>query len=151
MPRPDSRYRGRATWFRGLWPRRCHGDGELVRTYRSNYGLPEGVVDADDIRRHLDLERRLTSELLESTPDSRLQIFETCYTELYARLPWLANTGAEPDPERWARLIGHRSKQVYEVGAGNGALAAALAASGRTSWLLTCRANEAALGMRKTD
>lgn len=96
-------------------------DAELVARYEANYGL--SGVTPDQPRRHLALERALTQKLLESTPEDRWEVFETCYDELYAGLPWLAGTGGQTDADRWGRLVGREPAEVYEVGSGAGALA----------------------------
>lgn len=102
----------------------------ILARYRTTYGLAEGSVSYADIFDHLELELRLTAELLASTPSTRTQTFERCYNELYEKLPWLAGVGAEPDSDRWLALLGKRPQHVYEVGSGSGKLARALVAAG---------------------
>lgn len=104
----------------------------LLKRYRSNFAIPpsQPLTEAQ-VRRHLDLERALTRELLASSPETRWETFERCYSRLYAELPWL-NAG---EPTRhvlgdWPTLIGPPPRRVYEVGSGSGALARALAAEG---------------------
>ena len=105
---------------------------ELLKRYRSNYAIPTSrPLTEAEVRRHLDLERALTRELLASSPETRWETFERCYSRLYAELPWL-NAG---EPTRhvlddWPTLIGPPPRRVYEVGSGSGALARALAAEG---------------------
>jgi 2-polyprenyl-3-methyl-5-hydroxy-6-metoxy-1,4-benzoquinol methylase len=116
---------------------------ELVARYRGIYGVPTGAPLTEAmIRRHWDLERRLTRELLDSSPGDRWETFERCYTTLYRELPWLNE--AAPDPVEaaalygdWPRYLGPAPKDVYEVGSGNGALARFLAERG-----YRCRASE---------
>lgn len=103
---------------------------DLVARYRRNYGLPTAPLTEEQIRRHLALERRLTAELLASTPATRWETFERCYGELYRELAWLHDA----DPTRplggWPRLIGPPPRRIYEVGAGQGGLARALVGHG---------------------
>jgi len=116
----------------------------LVARYRANYGLPDSVPVTDaTVLGHWQLERRLTQELLASTPQTRAATFERCYSELYGALPWLrqegeaarATTAAEHGI--WPLLIGPPPCEVYEVGSGDGSLARYLAGLG-----YTCRATE---------
>lgn len=104
----------------------------LLRRYRSNFAIPpsQPLTEAQ-VRRHLELERALTRELLASSPETRWETFERCYSRLYAELPWL-NT-AQPPPHvlgDWPTLVGPPPRRVYEVGSGTGALARALADEG---------------------
>lgn len=113
---------------------------DLVERYRAAMGLPADVpLREQDVHAHWDLERRLTAELLASTPETRWEVFERAYTELYGgALPWLG--GGDPEGELtarrgeygdWVALVGtDRPLDVYEVGAGSGGLARALAAAG---------------------
>lgn len=100
----------------------------LLRGYQDNYGAPH--VTWDMAQEHLALETRLARELRESKPAERAEVFERCYNELYASLPWLASTGAEPSVGVWRDLLGPPPQHVYEVGSGSGKLAMALATSG---------------------
>ncbi len=103
---------------------------EVADRYRSNYGLAEQSVSAEQVAFHLDLEKRLTQELLVSTPANRWDVFERAYSDLYEQLPWLVDTGGEVDVARWSKLIGPAPRRVYEVGSGHGDLARALAEAG---------------------
>lgn len=118
---------------------------DLIDRYKANYGIPaEAPVSEDMILRHWDLERTLTSELVRSTPENRWEVFDHCYTTLYAELEWL-NRWAGADPTHasveaiadWASLVGEPPKRVYEVGSGKGDLVRYLAEMGHD-----CRATE---------
>jgi 2-polyprenyl-3-methyl-5-hydroxy-6-metoxy-1,4-benzoquinol methylase len=67
---------------------------------------------------------------LDSAPDDRWDTFARCYNRLYSALPWLADTGGDPDGNLWSSLIGDSGSRIYEVGSGAGRLATALADSG---------------------
>ena len=111
---------------------------ELVRRYKANYGIPDRApITEDMVRHHWSLERRLTAELLASDAAHRWRVFERCYSTLYSELPWLnelseqgSSESAADDAGVWSRLIGPPPKRVYEIGSGNGRLAAALADRG---------------------
>jgi SAM-dependent methyltransferase len=119
---------------------------ELVRRYKANYGIPaDAAVSEDMVLRHWDLEKRLTIQLLESTPSNRWQVFERCYRILYAELDWLNRLSARIpslDTQRrvyedWISLVGSPPKKVYEVGSGKGDLIRCLAEHG-----FQCRGTE---------
>jgi len=104
---------------------------ELVLRYRKNYGLSESI-DAKHVATHRDLEAELTRRLWASTPVNRWQVFDDCYTTLYASLPWLNGSGTESrwaKPGPWGRLLKKPSK-VFEVGSGSGELIRCLASLG---------------------
>lgn len=104
---------------------------EMLARYRATYALGDDVeLTVEQASEHLRLERKLTAELLDSSPAGRWDTFERCYNELYTALPWLIDAGGIPDAASWGALIGPAPKRVYEVGSGTGALARALAASG---------------------
>jgi 2-polyprenyl-3-methyl-5-hydroxy-6-metoxy-1,4-benzoquinol methylase len=105
-------------------------NGSVVARYEANYGLPSGSVSAEQVRSHLELERRLTRELLASLPVQRWETFERCYDELYVQLPWLVGAGGPADTEHWKRLIGRAPQRIYEIGSGAGEFARALALAG---------------------
>ena len=106
-------------------------DDDLLERYRSNYGLDDGVdLSIEQVRHHLDLEQRLTAELLESSEDERWRTFERCYDELYRGLPWLTGTGGAADPSPWMATLGRPPRRIYEVGSGAGKLARMLAEAG---------------------
>jgi len=118
---------------------------ELINRYRSNYGIPiEVALTEDIILEHWNLEKQLTKELLDSTPTTRWDIFERCYTTLYSKLEWL-NQYIDRDKEisseilykDWVYLIGAPSKNIYEVGSGRGELISYLASLGHE-----CKATE---------
>jgi 2-polyprenyl-3-methyl-5-hydroxy-6-metoxy-1,4-benzoquinol methylase len=106
-------------------------DHELLARYRENYGLGEDVeLSVAQVRDHLTLERRLTSELLATRPETRQETFERAYDELYRSLPWLADVGEVTYPEMWVAMLGPPPKRVYEIGSGAGRLARRLAEEG---------------------
>src|ERR1700722_10166449 len=104
-------------------------DSEILDRYQSTYGLSTGTVTIQDVSFHLDLEKRLTAELLNCSPVDRPATFERCYSELYDKLPWLAGVGKEPDSERWISLL-IPGCRVFEGGSGPGKLARSLARAG---------------------
>jgi 2-polyprenyl-3-methyl-5-hydroxy-6-metoxy-1,4-benzoquinol methylase len=103
---------------------------ELLNRYCLTYGLLEGSIAVSQVLQHIKLERKLTTELLSSEPHNRQEVFERCYHELYEKLPWLADTGKDPDTESWLPVLGRRGSHVYEVGSGSGKLARAIALHG---------------------
>ena len=106
-------------------------DAELIERYRGNYDLPAEVsISAEQIRHHLAFEQDLTRQLLESSPETRWDVFERCYDQLYSELPWLAGSSGQTDFRPWYTLLGRPPKRVYEVGSGAGNLARYLAARG---------------------
>ncbi|MGH8980026.1 MAG: class I SAM-dependent methyltransferase, partial [Acidimicrobiales bacterium] len=117
---------------------------DLIARYRAKYGIPAGVsLTEEQVMFHWRLERSLTAQLLASTPESRWETFERCYSELYRSLPWLQEGEAEQTADDsaehalWSSLLGSAPRDVYEVGSGDGALARYLAAHG-----YRCRATE---------
>jgi SAM-dependent methyltransferase len=118
---------------------------ELVRRYKKNYGILPGTnITEEMILTHWALERQLTSELMQSTPDNRAATFERCYSRLYSELDWLNRSVGEADvaaPSRrfgkWVEEIGSPPKSVYEIGSGKGELIAYLADLG-----FHCKASE---------
>lgn len=111
---------------------------ELIKRYKTNYGIPPEVnITEQMILAHWELERQLTLELLQSTPENRWDTFERCYTRLYAELEWLnrfvEQANPTPPPERfgkWIEVIGSPPKSVYEIGSGKGELISYLAQNG---------------------
>jgi SAM-dependent methyltransferase len=111
---------------------------ELVRRYKANYGIPDRApITEEMVLHHWTLERRLTAELLSSDPTYRWNVFERCYSTLYSELPWLNELSEQASTEPagngadvWSHLIGPPPRRVYEIGSGNGRLAAALADRG---------------------
>lgn len=95
---------------------------DVVQRYRQNYGLGD-EIGIEHVEAHRELEGRLTRELLESTPESRWQVFSNAYTELYQSLPWLNET-EESGPaqlQAWLKLLPEPC-DVFEVGSGRAAL-----------------------------
>ncbi len=63
---------------------------ELIDRYKRNYNIPtDAEITEEMILVHWELEKRLTKELLESTPENRWDVFERCYGTLYSELWWL--------------------------------------------------------------
>lgn len=117
---------------------------ELIDRYKKNYDMPsDAEITEEMILRHWELEKRLTKELLTSTPQNRWEIFERCYSTLYSEIWWLnefAGACALPPPQRyrnWVELIGDPPKKIYEIGSGKGELITLLASCG-----FECRATE---------
>lgn len=119
---------------------------KLVEEYRKNFSIAADFPLTEEMcRYHWDLERKLTRELLATTPATRWETFERCYTTLYKELHWLY--GGQPvrlTPEElaakhgyWRYWIGPPPQKVYEVGSGRGELIACLAHLG-----YECRATE---------
>jgi SAM-dependent methyltransferase len=111
---------------------------ELIARYKHNYGIPpEANITEAMILAHWDLERQLTAELLQSTPEHRWETFDRCYSRLYADLAWLnqfsskaITTPPHKRFRRWVRLIGHPPQAIYEIGSGAGDLISFLAQEG---------------------
>ncbi len=108
---------------------------DLVERYRRNYGLGTEVTE-EMVMAHWHLERDLTRQLLDSTPETRWESFDRAYSELYRALPWLREDTAD-DASRapaefslWPHLVGKPPASVYEIGSGEGALARHLAGLG---------------------
>lgn len=110
---------------------------ELVERYRRKYRISDDVeITPEMVLQHWNLERRLTLELLDSTPAKRWIVFERCYTELYDELEWLNRvTGVSTVPKEqqfadWNTEVGRSPRAIYEVGSGKGQLIAYLAELG---------------------
>lgn len=109
---------------------------KTVSLYRQNYCLG-AEIEADHVKRHLNLEFNLTQRLLASSPETRWKTFYDCYTTLYSELPWLNKSdgksveGIEPDVLLWGRLIGSPAK-IFEVGSGRARLLTYLASIGHS-------------------
>ncbi|HYW21789.1 MAG TPA: class I SAM-dependent methyltransferase [Nodularia sp. (in: cyanobacteria)] len=106
---------------------------ELVSRYKRNYRIPTDVeITEEMILHHWDLEKKLTKDLLESTPESRWEVFEQAYTLLYSELKWLnqipgdTKTPAEKY-KTWVKSIGSKPKTIYEIGSGKGEMISYLA------------------------
>jgi SAM-dependent methyltransferase len=110
---------------------------ELISRYRANYGIPEDCIITEEmILEHWELEKRLRTQLLESTPDNRWEVFESCYSGLFRQLDLHTRstyTGMSDPPSvvyaNWLDVIGPPLK-VYEVGSGKGELIRYLAGCG---------------------
>ncbi|KAA8966045.1 MAG: class I SAM-dependent methyltransferase [Mycobacterium sp.] len=111
---------------------------KLIARYKKTYGIPaEANITEQMILDHWNLEKKLTVELLESTPENRWETFDACYTRLYKELGWLNQFSgrADPQPPRkrfrgWLELIGPPPKSIYEIGSGQGGLISFLADNG---------------------
>jgi len=108
---------------------------ELIDRYKNNYQIPHDVnISEEMILKHWELEKRLTIQLLDSTPEKRWETFECAYTTLYSELDWL-NKLTGPDPtlppskefSTWPFVIGKLPKKIYEIGSGKGELISYLA------------------------
>ena len=119
---------------------------ELVQAYRANYDIPpDAPITEEMIAKHWDLERALTRQLLQSSPDSRHAVFVECYTRLYDELPWLnqysdTHRGATELEKQYAgfvQAIGKPPARIYEIGSGKGQLINHLASCG-----FTCRGSD---------
>ncbi len=119
----------------GCWGEReekLNFDASTVERYRKNYHLGT-EIDASHVKRHWELEARLSRELLASTPDNRWSVFSACYSTLFQELPWL-NSIPGPTPSQfvpWLRLVPAKSR-IFEVGSGRGDLLKFLAAHGHS-------------------
>lgn len=110
---------------------------ELIERYRKNYSLSADFdITEEKILKHWELEKRLTRELLDSTPDNRWKTFDHCYTTLYSELPWLNepfldNTSNKQSMfEVWQYVIRKPPQRIYEIGSGKGELIYELARNG---------------------
>lgn len=104
-------------------------DQRVVDRYRRNYGLGNDI-GANHVKSHWELEIALTDKLLKSTKAERRKVFSECYTELYAKLPWLNKAETRSyDYSRWGRLINKKSR-IIEIGSGNAQLLKYLASLG---------------------
>lgn len=117
---------------------------ELVRAYAVNYRLPPDSVTEEMVMRHWNLERDLTNELLQSSPDERWETFERCYGKLYGELQWLnelPRTTDSTDPsDLYAGVVGlikPEDRRIYEIGSGKATLISYLASCGHE-----CKATE---------
>jgi cyclopropane fatty-acyl-phospholipid synthase-like methyltransferase len=111
---------------------------ELIERYKSNYGISvDAPITEKMILQHWEMEKALTKQLLNSTPQSRGEIFEKCYTDLYESLPWLnalvqqtEKVTRTEDFEEWKALIGQPPRRIYEIGSGKGEMIHYLAQHG---------------------
>jgi SAM-dependent methyltransferase len=105
--------------------------------YRDNYGLGK-EVGIDEVKRHVELEAKLTNKLRVSSVETRWRIFDECYTTLYRELPWLNKTEDElaypiaPDLLAWGHLVGPGAKTLFEIGSGKARLLNYLASLGHS-------------------
>jgi cyclopropane fatty-acyl-phospholipid synthase-like methyltransferase len=118
---------------------------ELILRYKGNYAIPpEAEVTEEMILHHWELEKALTQKLLASTPQERWEVFEQCYSTLFAELEWI-NRLSEQDVKRsrsqryreWLEEIGSPPQKLYEIGSGKGDMITFLAESG-----LECKGTE---------
>jgi SAM-dependent methyltransferase len=106
-------------------------DAEILQRYRTIYNLDDSI-DIEQARKHWDVERKLTQQLLNSAPGDRWELFSKAYSQLYSELPWL-NKADETDRERqlsqWDKLIPVPAR-IFEVGSGKAELLKHLASIG---------------------
>jgi SAM-dependent methyltransferase len=103
---------------------------ELIDRYKSNYQLSDEVIITEEmILHHWNLEKKLRTQLLNSTDENRWEIFEQCYTRLYSDIEWLNKyTGSDiKEPiekmySHWPLIIGETPKYIFEIGSGKGVL-----------------------------
>lgn len=118
---------------------------ELIKRYKENYHIPVSAeITEEMILMHWELEKLLTTVLLESTPENRWEVFESTYGRLYSELNWLNDLvgadGLTPPSilyRDWVYLIGAPPMTIYEIGSGKGVMIRYLAGLG-----FTCRASE---------
>ena len=118
---------------------------KLIFRYKKNYNIPaEADITEKMILTHWELEKELTSELLQSKPEERWETFDRCYTRLYSELKWLNQFSDQANsisPQKrfreWLNTIGSSPKIVYEIGSGKGDLISYLAQNG-----FKCKATE---------
>ena len=119
---------------------------ELVARYKAVYSIPaEAAVTEEMILSHWELEKRLTQELLASTPQNRWETFDRNYTRLYTDLAWLNQAEGEARPtaeadrdhHKWRTAIGAPPQTLYEIGSGKAGLITYLARGG-----FLCKATE---------
>ena len=111
---------------------------ELIKRYKEVYSISDDAnISEEMILRHWELERRLRTQLLNSTAENRWKVFDRCYTELYSELDWLNNligsSVAVPPSQLysfWPIIIGQPPKDIYEIGSGKGKLINFLASYG---------------------
>lgn len=116
----------------------ARGDTELIRKYRVSENLPDDFnLTESMIHQHWNLERELTRLLLESTNETRWEVFEQVYTRFYSELTWLSRYSGDgdlrPPVERyrdWVAMIGPPPKRIYEVGSGSARMLSYLAEIG---------------------
>lgn len=110
----------------------------VVARYRALYSIPASQeLSLDMVRTHWELEKDWARRLKQSGAEGRAQLFQSAYTELYSKLPWLKSGEVEVTAaERAAKysflknLLPPPPAQVLEVGSGGGALIAYLASMG---------------------
>lgn len=118
---------------------------ELIARYKSIYSIPsEAEITEERILAHWELEKQLTRELLESTPETRWEVFERCYTRLFSELKWINLLLGQADTtlpteryKNWVATIGVPPQKIYEIGSGKGEMISYLAERG-----FECRATE---------
>jgi SAM-dependent methyltransferase len=116
---------------------------ELVSRYKFNYRISDELpVTEEMILQHWQLEKKLTKELWESTPENRWEVFDRAYTNLYSELDWLNKLlGDTRSPaekyQTWIQTIGSQPQKIYEVGSGKGEMISYLAECG-----FHCKATE---------
>lgn len=102
-----------------------------LQEYCAHYGIPSSISESDMLD-HWECERQMRHELLSSSRDSRVAVFERCYSTLYSRFPWLnsAPPRATNEFRSWHSIVGSRKQRIFEVGSGKGDLIDSLSALG---------------------
>jgi SAM-dependent methyltransferase len=116
----------------------CKDDGSVsvgeseVKRYRSIYKVGRDI-NVEHVVQHERLESSLTARLLESSAETRWEVFEAAYSTLYRELPWLNvkddSQGLSARVKSWSFLIPSGAR-IYEVGSGKGELLNFLASNG---------------------
>lgn len=110
----------------------------IIKRYKKNYSISANADILEEmILAHWKLEKRLTKELLRSSPENRWETFERCYSMLYHDLWWLnslCNTNKQMLSSElykdWVHLIGPLTNKIYEIGSGEGKMIRYLASRG---------------------
>lgn len=111
---------------------------DLIKKYRVSENIADEVYITEEmIWHHWNLERELTRQLLNSTPDIRWDTFEQAYTRFYSELTWLSQHSGDADPRPpdqryrdWISMIGPPPRKIYEIGSGSARMLSYLAEIG---------------------
>lgn len=107
---------------------------ETVDRYRALYHFrSDAHIDPLRVASHWDLETSLARQIIESSPQTRWQVTERAYSELYEELEWHNDCWGDLEPRDWADWLlvaGSEPLDIYEVGSGQGQLLRTLARSG---------------------
>ena len=118
---------------------------ELIARYKKNYAIPaQAKITEQMILAHWEFEKQLRRELLESTPETRWEVFERCYTRLYREIEWMNRLVGQSNTilpaeryKTWVETIGSPPQKIYEIGSGTGSMIVYLAECG-----FECKATE---------